>query len=147
MEGLMDLRHLRTFVTVVETGSVSRAAERLHIAQPALSRQIMALEEELGIALFDRIAGRLHLSAAGERLLGDSRGLLNYAKELVDQAHALQRPDAGTLKVAASPHFIDSVFPEFLKRYAERFPDVRVALMDLLGAPTIGMLERGEIHF
>lgn len=143
----MDLRHLRTFVTVAELGTVSRAAERLHIAQPALSRQIAALEGELGIALFDRVGGRLLLSAVGERLLGDCRGLLNYARELGEIAQAMKRPDAGVLKVAASPHYIDSVFPEFLKRYAKRFPEVQVALMDLLGSATIGMLERGEIHF
>jgi DNA-binding transcriptional LysR family regulator len=143
----MDLRHLKTFVTVAEAGTVSRAAERLHIAQPALSRQIRALEDELGVALFDRIGGRLLLSAAGEGLLGDCRGLLNYAKQLGEQAQAMRRPDAGVLKVAASPHFIDSVFPEFLKRYAKRYPDVRVALMDLLGLPTLGLLERGEIQF
>lgn len=143
----MDLRHVRTFVTVAELGTVSRAAERLHIAQPALSRQIIALEQELGIALFDRVGGRLMLSAAGERMLGDCRGLLNYARELGETAQTLQRPDAGVLKVAASPHFIDSVFPQFLKRYARRFPEVRVALVDLLGASTIGLLERGEIHF
>jgi len=82
----MDLRHLRTFVTVADLGTVSRAALRLHIAQPALSRQIIALEEELGVALFDRVAGRLTLSGAGERLLANCRGLLNYARELGEQA-------------------------------------------------------------
>lgn len=143
----MDLRHLRTFVTVAELGTVSKAAEHLHIAQPALSRQIAALEDELGVALFDRVAGRLVVSTAGERLLGDCRGLLNYARELGEHAQELRRPDAGTLKVAASPHFIDSVFPEFLRRYAKRFPGVRVALRDIIGADTIGLLERGEIHF
>src|SRR6185436_8293359 len=54
--------------------------------------------------------------------------------------------DAGLLRVAASPHYIDSVFPEFLARFARRYPDVRVSLMDLIGANVIGMLERGEVH-
>jgi DNA-binding transcriptional LysR family regulator len=143
----MDLRHLRTFVAVADTGTVSRAAAQLHIAQPALSRQIMALEDELGVALFDRVAGRLQLSGAGERLLGDCRGLLNFARDLREQAQALRRPDAGVLHVAASPHYIDSVFPAFIKEYARRFPDVRVALVDVIGAPVIGMLERGEVQF
>ena len=142
----MELRHLRTFVTVAESGTVSTAAARLHIAQPALSRQIMALEEELGVALFDRIGGRLQLSGAGERLLGDCRGLLNFARDLREQAQALGRKDAGVLRVAASPHYIDSVFPEFLKRFGERFPEVRVSLMDLIGPNVVGMLERGEVH-
>jgi DNA-binding transcriptional LysR family regulator len=142
----MDLRHLRTFVTVAELGTVSQAALRLHIAQPALSRQIIALEEELGVALFDRVAGRLTLSGAGERLLDSCRGLLSYARELGEQAQRLRRSDAGVLKVAASPHFIEGVFPGFLRQYAKRFPDVEVKLMDVVGEPMIGMLERGEIH-
>ena len=142
----MELRHLRTFVAVAESGTVSTAAARLHIAQPALSRQIMALEEDLGVALFDRVGGRLQLSGAGERLLGDCRGLLNFARDLREQARALGRTDAGLLRVAASPHYIDSVFPEFLARFARRYPDVRVSLMDLIGANVIGMLERGEVH-
>jgi DNA-binding transcriptional LysR family regulator len=142
----MDLRHLRTFVTVAELGTVSQAALRLHIAQPALSRQIAALEEELGVALFDRVAGRLTLSGAGERLLDHSRGLLNYARELGEHAQRLRRTDAGVLKVAASPHFIEGVFPDFLRQYAKRFPEVEVKLVDVVGEPMIGMLERGEIH-
>jgi DNA-binding transcriptional LysR family regulator len=142
----MDLRHLRTFVTVADLGTVSRAALRLHIAQPALSRQIIALEEELGVALFDRVAGRLTLSGAGERLLDNCRGLLNYARELGEQAQQLRRSDAGMLKVAASPHFIEGVFPDFLRRYAKLFPEVEVKLVDVVGEPMIGMLERGEIH-
>lgn len=142
----MDLKHLRTFVAVAELGTVSGAADRLHIAQPALSRQIRALEQELGVALFDRLAGRLQLSAAGERLVGECRGLLNYARDLGEHARLFQRPNAGVLKVAASPHFLEGVFPEFLRRYSERFPEVQVRLIDIAGAATIGMIERGEIH-
>ena len=142
----MDLRQLRTFVTVAETGTVSKAADRLHVAQPALSRQIRALEDELGVPLFHRLSGRLQLSDAGERLLGEARALLNYARELGEHAHVLGRPDAGVLRVAASPHFIEAVFPEFLKQYGQRFPDVHVKMIDTLGVAAIGMLERGEIH-
>src|SRR5882757_9925691 len=66
----MDLRHLRTFVTVAELGTVSKAALYLHIAQPALSRQISDLERELGLTLFDRVGRRLFLTGVGEQLLG-----------------------------------------------------------------------------
>jgi DNA-binding transcriptional LysR family regulator len=142
----MDLRQMRTFVTVAELGTVSKAALQLHVAQPALSRQIAALEEELGVRLFDRVAGRLQLSGPGESLLGECRGLLNYARDLSEHARLLRRPDAGILKVAASPHFLDSVFPDFLQVYARRFPDVQVKLVDIIGPAAIGMLERGEIH-
>ena len=102
----MDLRHARTFVTVAELGTVSKAAVRLRIAQPALSRQIGDLEQELGLKLFDRVGRRLLLTGEGEQLLGDCRGLLNYATGLGERAQQLRRGDTGVLKVAATaaPH-------------------------------------------
>ena len=105
----MDLRHVRTFVTVAEVGTVSRAAERLHVAQPALSRQIANLEDELGLKLFDRVGRRLVLTNEGEQLLNDCRGLLNYARALGEQAQVLRRGDVGVLRVSASPHLIACV--------------------------------------
>lgn len=141
----MDLRYLRTFVTVAELGTVSKAALRLHIAQPALSRQINNLEQELGLKLFDRVGRRLVLSSEGEQMLSDSRGLLNYARSLGERAQLLQRGDTGVLKVSASPHFIEGIFPEFLRRYAQRYPNVQVKLNDTVGPEQLAMLERGEI--
>ena len=67
----MDLRRLRTFVAVAELGTVSKAALRLRITQPALSRQIMDLQQELGLRLFDRVGRGLVLTAEGEQFLGD----------------------------------------------------------------------------
>ncbi len=72
----MDLRHLRTFVTVAEQKTVSRASEVLHIAQPALSRQLSDLEHALGVRLFDRIRRRLVLTAEGEQLLDNCAAYL-----------------------------------------------------------------------
>jgi DNA-binding transcriptional LysR family regulator len=72
----MDLRHARTFVTVADLGTISKAAQHLHVAQPALSRQISDLEQELGIELFDRVGHRLMLTGEGKQLLGDCRALL-----------------------------------------------------------------------
>lgn len=143
----MDLRHARTFVTVAELGTVSKAAVRLRVAQPALSRQIHHLEQELGLKLFDRVGRRLVLTAAGEQLLGDCRGLLNYANALGERAQLLRRGDTGTLKVAASPQFIEGAMSGFLHRYAQRFPNVHVKLIEAIAwSDTLGMLERGEIH-
>ena len=99
----MDLRHTRTFVTVAELGTVSKAALHLRIAQPALSRQINDLEQEFGFKLFDRVGRRLLLTSEGEQLLGDCRGLLNYASALGERAQLIRRGDTGVLKVAASP--------------------------------------------
>ena len=143
----MDLRHVRTFVTVAELGTVTKAALRLHIAQPALSRQISDLEDELGLHLFDRIGRRLLLSSEGEQLLNDCRGLLNHARAIGERAQALRRGDTGVLKVSASPHFIEGVFPDFLHLYAQRYPNVEVKLIDIVGPDMLPKLIRGEIHF
>jgi DNA-binding transcriptional LysR family regulator len=143
----MDLRHARTFVTVAELGTVSKAAVRLCVAQPALSRQISNLEQELGLKLFDRVGRRLVLTGEGEQLLGDCRDLLSCASALVERAQLLRRGDTGKLKVAASPQFIEGAISDFLHRYAQRYPNVQVKLMEAIAwSDTLGMLERGEIH-
>ena len=142
----MNLRHVRTFVTVVEQGTVSKAALRLRIAQPALSRQINDLEVELGIRLFDRVRKRLVLTGEGERLLADCRNILSAVDSLSEQALLLRRPDAGILKVAATPQMIDGVFSTFLHRFAARFPNVQIKLSEAVGPDLFAKLERGELH-
>jgi DNA-binding transcriptional LysR family regulator len=143
----MDLRRARTFVTVAELGTVAKASAHLHVAQPALSRQIIHLEQELGFKLFDRVGRRLVLTGEGEQLLSDCRGLLSYATALDERAQLLRRGDTGTLKVAASPQFIEGVISDFLHRYAERYPNVQVKLVEAIAwSDTLGMLERGDIH-
>lgn len=142
----MDLRHIRTFVAVAELGTVSKAALSLHTAQPALSRQITALEDELGLKLFDRVGRRLVLTGEGEQLLGDCRGLLNFVGAIGERAQLLQRGDTGVLTVGASPQHIESVLSTFLHLYARRYPNVVVKLIEAAGLDTIKMLERGEIH-
>ena len=142
----MDLRHARTFVTVAELGTVSKAALRLRIAQPALSRQISDLEQELGLKLFDRVGRRLLLTGEGEQLLSDCRGLLNYATGVGERAQDLRRGDVGVLKVAATPLHIEGVFSQFLHRYAQRYPNVQVKVSEGSGLEILAMLERGEIH-
>jgi DNA-binding transcriptional LysR family regulator len=142
----MDLRHTRTFVTVAELGTVSKAAQRLRIAQPALSRQISDLEQELGLKLFDRVGRRLLLTGEGEQLLNDCRGLLNYASAIGERAQQLRHGDTGVLKVAATPLHIEGVFSQFLHRYGQRYPNVEVKVTEGSGLEILTMLERGEIH-
>ena len=100
----MDLKHLRTFVTVAELGTVSRAALGLRISQSALSRQISDLEQEFGFKLFDRVGRRLVLTAIGEQLLGDCRDVLGHVGSLGERVALLRRGDGGELKVAAPAH-------------------------------------------
>src|SRR5437899_8577741 len=140
----MDLKHLRTFVAVAELGTVSKAALRLRVAQPALSRQIIDLEKELGLTLFDRVGSRLRLTGEGEQLLGNCRRLLGDASSLADLAQVLRRGDTGVLKVTTSMSRIESIFPTFLHRYAEHYPNVQVRLIEGIGINVLAMVERGE---
>jgi DNA-binding transcriptional LysR family regulator len=142
----MDLRRLRTFVTVTELGTVSKAALRLRISQSALSRQISELERELRVRLFDRVGRRLVPTAIGEELLEDCRGVLGQVRSLGERAELLRGGDSGVLKVAASPQMIESVLSTFLPRYAVRFPNVQVRLTEALGPAQVVLLQRGEVH-
>ena len=142
----MHLKQARTFVTVAELGTVSKAAVRLRTAQPALSRQIMELEQELGLSLFDRVGRRLLLTGEGAQLIAGCRVLLNCAGAIAEQAQLLRHGDSGILKVAGSPQHIESVLSGFLHRYAERFPKVEVQVTEGTRSEILALLERGEIH-
>ena len=144
--GAMDLRHLRTFLTVAEQGTVSKASLRLRIAQPALSRQIKELEEELGLRLFDRVRRRLVLTSEGEQLLGDCRAVFGAVGSFSERAQRLRRTDTGILKVATTPQTMEGVFAAFLHRYAERRPNVQVKLVEAVGPSLLNKLERGDVH-
>ena len=142
----MDLRHARTFVAVVDHGSVSKAAQHLRIAQPALSRQIAELEHELALRLFDRIGRRLVLTSEGEQLAEEYRSLLTHAAAVSERAQLLRRGEFGVLRIAASPQHIESVLSQFLHVYARVFPNVQVKIFEAAGRESLQMLERGDIH-
>jgi DNA-binding transcriptional LysR family regulator len=142
----MELRHLRAFVAIVEAGGVARAAARLNVSQPALSRQILALEDDLGLRLFDRIGRRLRLTAPGEDLLLRSRRLLTDAQSLGDRADALRAGEVGVLQVGAAPQAIETVLAAFLRAYRRRHPGVEVRLVEEGGARLPGRLERGHVQ-
>ncbi|WP_382153105.1 LysR family transcriptional regulator [Hydrogenophaga sp. ANAO-22] len=93
----MEIYQLRAFVTVAKIGQLTRAAEALHVTQPAVTGQIKALEEELGVSLFDRRPGRIALTRAGERLLPEAEKVLAAAGSLIGRAKELQGEVAGSL--------------------------------------------------
>jgi DNA-binding transcriptional LysR family regulator len=142
----VELRHLRSFVEVANLGSFSRAAEQLHLSQPALSRQIRDLEGELGVSLFDRTGRRVQLTSEGQDLLGRSRGLIMDAESLVERAATLKGGQTGILHVGATPMTLESFLPGFLARYRRRLPDVAVSLVEDGGAALLSRIERGELH-
>ncbi|MBE2261647.1 MAG: LysR family transcriptional regulator [Burkholderiaceae bacterium] len=95
----MEIYQLRAFVTVAKIGHLTRAAETLHVTQPAVTGQIKALEEELGIALFDRRPGRILLTRAGERMLPEAEKVLEAAGSLLGRARELQGEVSGSLVI------------------------------------------------
>src|SRR5580693_3095132 len=95
----MELRHLRYFVAVGEEQHYGRAAARLRVAQPALSRQIQDLEEEVGFKLFERLPRGVKLSAAGQLFLADARRILQEVNEAAARAARVARGQSGTLRV------------------------------------------------
>lgn len=143
---MVNLRALRTFVTTAEHGGLGRASERLHLSQPAASRQIRALETELGVALFQRDGRSLRLSPEGEDLLRLCRRLLADAELIVDRARALKGGQTGILRIAATPHVIAGVLAPFLGRHAGRHPGVEVQLVEGGAALQPRRLEGGEVH-
>lgn len=124
----MELYQLRSFVAVAETGHLTRAAEKLHISQPALSAQIKALEEELELDLFERTPSGMQLTPAGHRLVGDAQKLLAAAQAFRNEARAIKGDISGSVRVGtlSDPHFIR--LAEFMSGAVERYPLVQVQL-------------------
>jgi len=142
----MNFRHLRTFVAIAEAGGIARAGARLHLSQPAASRQILALEADLGVQLFDRIGRRFHLTSEGEDLLWQCRRLLTDADSLTERARALKTGQTGILRVGATPQTIESLLVNFLTHYERRHPRVEIHLIEDGGIRLAGRLERGDVH-
>lgn len=142
----MNFRHLRAFAAIVDAGGFARAAVRLNLSQPALSRQIHALEAELGVPLFDRIGRRVQLTSEGEDLLGRSRRLLAEAESLGERARSLKTGQTGILRIGATPQMIENLLADFLTRYRRRHPGVEIHLVEDGGVRLPGRLERGDVH-
>jgi len=141
----MHLSYLRTFVTIAEAGGITRAGARLGVSQPAASRQILALEAELGIKLFDRIGRRLRLTSEGEDLARQSRRLLIEAELLEARVHTLKGGETGILRVGATPMAIENALSAFLSPYRRRHPVVEVHFVEDGGLRLADRLERGDV--
>jgi DNA-binding transcriptional LysR family regulator len=142
----MNLRHLQTFVAIADAGGVGRAAASRNLTQPTASRQIQALEAELGVLLFDRIGRRVRLTSEGEDLLQRSRRLLSEAESIGERARALKSGKTGVLRLGASPQAIESQVVDFLGHYQRQHPGVEVHLVEDGGGRLPGRLQRGDVH-
>ncbi len=127
----MELRHFRYFVAVAEEENVSRAALKLHVSQPGLSRQIRDLEDEIGFSLFERSAKSVRLTKAGKVFLTGAREVLLHAEEAVKKARAISGDISGELNVGYAPSLTVQILPVMLRAFQGEQPHVRVTLHDL----------------
>ncbi|HWD20036.1 MAG TPA: LysR substrate-binding domain-containing protein [Verrucomicrobiae bacterium] len=142
----MELRHLRYFAAVAEEENVSRAAGRLHVSQPGLSRQIHDLEEELGFPLFARSAKSVRLTDAGKVFLGEARAVLQRVDEAVAAARAAAKGAEDEIKVGYAPSLTVQILPATLRIFQAKFPRVRVALHDLSTEEILTAVRARQLH-
>jgi LysR family cyn operon transcriptional activator len=142
----MNLRQLQTLITIADAGGFARAAGRLHLSQPAASRQIQALEAEFGVPLFDRIGRGLQLTPEGEDIVRRGRRLLQEATSLRERAVALKSGLTGTLRVGGSPQNIETVLAPFVTGFRRRHPGIEVHFVEDGGARIGSRLERGDVQ-
>jgi LysR family transcriptional regulator, benzoate and cis,cis-muconate-responsive activator of ben and cat genes len=125
----MDLRQLKYFIAVAEERSFSRAAIRLHVSQPPITRQIKMLEDSLGIQLFDRTHWGVELTQAGDAFLANAYGIRAMVDHASDRARRIGKGTAGRLDVGLVGSGMLSIVPEILRRYSAAHPDVDVVLL------------------
>ncbi|WP_221032598.1 LysR family transcriptional regulator [Actomonas aquatica] len=139
----MELRHLRYFVIVAAHGSFNRAARILHLTQPALSRQVKDLEEELGVPLFDRGKNAVKLTEAGARFYDEAREVLARAELAVQRARGESGEDV--LRVAYAPSATAGILPRVMQRFQTEHPKVRIELSDVSPPEMIRMAIDGRL--
>jgi DNA-binding transcriptional LysR family regulator len=138
----MDERRLRYFLAVVEEGGVTRAAARLHIAQPSLSQALRAFEAELGVELFHRAGRGMRLSSAGQELVGPARQALRAIEEARNAISGVTELRAGTLELAALPTLAVDPMAPLIGRFRERYPGVQVHVQEPESADGVSELVR-----
>src|SRR5207237_5943438 len=130
----MELRHLRYFVAVAENLNFTKAAARLHLAQPSLTRQIHNLEEEIGVRLLNRTKSQVTLTEEGRTFLVDARRILTLATESIQAVQRLSRGETGQLNIAYSSNFNFELLPETLGAFRRTFPHIALNLFDMTPA-------------
>jgi DNA-binding transcriptional LysR family regulator len=139
----MELRQLRYFVAVAEEGNISRAAKRIYLTQPALSRQIKALESELGQCLLERKAHSIRLTSAGELLLQEARELLLHADQVLHRVRSTG--SRVRLRVGYAPSLAAGILSLTVAHFTQTHPDARVELFDLSTAEMLAGLEKESL--
>ncbi len=142
----MDISALQAFLAVAESGSFSRAAERIYLTQPAISKRIAALEKEIDARLFDRIGRGIHLTPAGEALLTRARNVLKELDDVKRGIANLSGEITGELLVATSHHIGLHRLPGPLKRFHDTYTQVRLNLQFMDSEKACQRVARGDLE-
>jgi len=140
----MDISNYTSFIAVAEHGTFSKAADALFITQPAISKRIAQLEEQLGSQLFDRIGKRIKLNAAGMALLPIAERILQDVKESQRVIENLSGNVSGHLSLVTSHHIGLRRLPDVLKKYTEDYPQVRLDLAFMDSENACQKIEKGD---
>ncbi len=141
----MELRHLRYFVAVAEALSFTKAAEKLHTAQPSLTRQIKDLEEELGVRLLNRTKQKVSLTDEGRSFFGDAKRLLALAAETIESVRRLHSGEVRALNVGYVSNLFYDLLPKTLASFHQSFPAISVNLFDMSCGEQFQALENGKL--
>ena len=141
----MELRQLRYFVAVVNTGSFSRAAEQLHVAQSAVSRQIQSLEEEMGVPLILRGKPNLKPTEAGLLFLERATAIVGLVRSLREEVNEKSDIPKGVLRVGAVPYTSRLFLPQAISKYRKNFPDVRMQIRTAMSGDLLERLRDDQI--
>jgi LysR family nitrogen assimilation transcriptional regulator len=141
----VDLKQLRTFLQVAELGSLSKAADRLNIAQPALGRQIKLLEEEFGVSLFRRHGRGMVLTSPGRILLERASSILGLVDDTRAEVSAERDAVSGSVSLGLPPTVGEVLTGRLVARFLKQYPDVTIRIVPAFTGYLIDMLQRGEI--
>ncbi|NKF24784.1 LysR family transcriptional regulator [Solimonas marina] len=142
---MIDIRPLRYFVTLAETGHFGRAAARLHLSQPPLSRQLASLEAGLGVALIERGPRTFALTAAGERFYADAKAILKSVEQAAGNARAAARGEAGSLAIGFTMCAAYSVAPGYARAFRAAYPGVNLALREAVSNDLAAQVLAGQL--
>lgn len=142
----MELRHLRYFVAVAEELNFQRAARKLNISQPPLSKQIRDLERELGVELVDRSKRKIQLTHAGRLFLQDARSTLELAERSVNTAVRAGRGEIGRLAIGFLGSATYDVLPRMLREFREKYPHVQLQLQTMSNRQQVEAFREGHIE-
>jgi DNA-binding transcriptional LysR family regulator len=141
----LELRHLRYFVAVAEALSFTKAAAKLRLAQPSLTRQVRNLEDEIGVRLLDRSSNRVTLTGAGRQFLTDSKALLAMADESIASAQRMNRAESSSLNIGYVANIHYGLLPATLGAFRKLYPNVALNLFDMTSAEQFLALDGREI--